>query len=597
MKGTVAHDAVTQSAEFTTATPFTFSHTPVGIPKGILVAITRTGAATDYVSAVTYGGLAMTRTQFASDAAGEPGSAYLYFLGSGIPTGTQTVSISTDGNAGAKRATCVSVTAWHDTRVVASGLLGGDQADPQIALDGGIDAVLRYAFIFSGQNLSSALTEVNGTRIHDQSFAGGTKVSVGLVGTSATGSVTVGWTSTIEDVAMVAAAIDDPVDQTATYQAIINAAPNGTAGSPTVIDLPSGTYRIDGGLLMDNRQHLRLTCSTGVFTAWTSWSSADLGLGSRIHFEIIRCTDVVGLFMRIEGPNTGRDPDNPLYALYAGSLETDHAFALRSGSVDSGWEDCSFREVWGDGCYVGFQNDGIANEDVWVKRLDGLYPGRQCLALTHVVGFLGEDITIDFGARSGLDIEPNHANDKVWNVQLTRLSIGSQFNPYAITGSSNGALPQRQDITLTDCSTIRCASNHPAVLASRDPSTNLVIEGLVDTRQPSIYGLNISGAWENVTIRNCEVTTSNNTPATYAVNSNVTGSLVVQDNVFNGKPGTEGFDNLANFLQTPASYVHCGNVWAMGTQFDVPCNAGSPVPRPGAGLVMSEGRAVILKKG
>src|SRR4026208_2554961 len=102
----IAHDAATQSSSWTTTPdPFTFSHTPVGTPRGVIVMITiNAESGLDHITGVTYGGVAMARVTngFAQDTVTEPGSSYLYFLGSGIPTGTQTVSIDHTAASGAK---------------------------------------------------------------------------------------------------------------------------------------------------------------------------------------------------------------------------------------------------------------------------------------------------------------------------------------------------------------------------------------------------------------------------------------------------------------------------------------------------------------
>src|SRR5687768_12669803 len=89
----VAFDAVTESSTFTTADPFTFDHTPVGVPKGVLVFIDHGTEGTDLIDgAVTCDGIAMTRVRDAFDTSSEPGGVYAYFLGTGIPNETLTIS-------------------------------------------------------------------------------------------------------------------------------------------------------------------------------------------------------------------------------------------------------------------------------------------------------------------------------------------------------------------------------------------------------------------------------------------------------------------------------------------------------------------------
>lgn len=365
--------------------------------------------------------------------------------------------------------------------------------------------------------------------------------------------------------------VADGTDQTENFRALIASYPDGTLASPTVINLPAGTYRIDGGMQISDRSHLRINGpSSGTpFVAYSNLDSVALGISPQIGCGMTRCTNVVWSYVRWEGPNTNDDASNPGYALYSEARANDHCFAIRSGCVDCGFQNCSGKNAYGDGLYVGYHNDGIANDGCFAKFLTVEHCGRQGFGLTHATDFLMEDSSFDWCGRSGLDIEPNHQFDKVWDVIIRRTSMGSQFYPWVIGGASNGALPQRKNVTLENCTTIRCASNHPAVLANRSPSDGtLTVTGLTDTRNSNRYGLIITGGWPNATITGCTVTTARNTPVSYAVQSSVTGTLTVQNNTFNGKPGTEGFDQLIEQVVAPATLVKSGNVWAMGTQSD-----------------------------
>jgi hypothetical protein len=84
---------------------FNWTHTPVGTPKGVWVVIPQDTGQTDEVTAVTYGGVAMERVIagsptnpiFRDGVGGDDGGIYEYFLGSGIPTGAQTVAVTVNG--------------------------------------------------------------------------------------------------------------------------------------------------------------------------------------------------------------------------------------------------------------------------------------------------------------------------------------------------------------------------------------------------------------------------------------------------------------------------------------------------------------------
>src|SRR3989337_2192929 len=95
----IAHDATgTFGTTPDTASPMSWSHDPVGTPRGITVLIV-TNSTSDTVTAVDYGGTAMTRGIW-QNVAGENGSAYAYFLGASVPaTDPATVTVSFTGTA------------------------------------------------------------------------------------------------------------------------------------------------------------------------------------------------------------------------------------------------------------------------------------------------------------------------------------------------------------------------------------------------------------------------------------------------------------------------------------------------------------------
>jgi len=210
---TVAHDAFTQSATWTnTPDPFTFSHTPTGTPRGVLVLITvNLEAGADAITSVTYGGVTMTRASpgFANDTAGEPGSAYAYFLGAAIPTGAQTVSINHSAGAGVKVACCITVTADADTVLAVSATISEDATDPRTALDSGADSALRYCVINSGHGVVGNLALLAGMSAVASTDHGARVTRFDRQTTASSGSFTTGYTATIEDVAFVAVAIEE----------------------------------------------------------------------------------------------------------------------------------------------------------------------------------------------------------------------------------------------------------------------------------------------------------------------------------------------------------------------------------------------------
>lgn len=211
VKPTVSHDAVTDGGTFTTTTPATFTHTPNGTPRGVLVFVEHGTPSTDIVTSVTYGGVTMTRVGIAQDAAGEPGAVYAYFLGKGIPTGAQTVSIVHSGSATVKHASAVSVTAPGDCACVAgASVLTADQANPQIAVDTGSSVGVRYDVIYSGLDDPTSLTILAGmTALVSKDF-GAFSSRVDRQTAASSGSYTIGYTAASDDVAMLAFGIICP---------------------------------------------------------------------------------------------------------------------------------------------------------------------------------------------------------------------------------------------------------------------------------------------------------------------------------------------------------------------------------------------------
>lgn len=224
----VAYDAYSDAGEFTAATdPKTWTHTPVGTPRGAVVLIQQTGTASDFVNgAVTYGGVAMTRVPtngFAQDTSVEAASVYAYFVGAGLPTGAQTVSIDHDnGIFGTKHAICVTLTGAADLEVVASAKLENDAANPSVSLDSGARVAIKLFNLYSGQNALASITNPAGiTRVSALKYAAGNFCHVyGYRTTPGTGSETVSQTATSDDVAMIGLAISevDAVAVAASYQ-------------------------------------------------------------------------------------------------------------------------------------------------------------------------------------------------------------------------------------------------------------------------------------------------------------------------------------------------------------------------------------------
>lgn len=210
---TVAFDA--QSALNTFTTTNSFTHTPVGTPKGILVLIAEAVGVTDVISTVTYGGVGLTQIQYlAGTGFAEPGGAYIFFLGGpGIPTGAQTVAITVTSGTTVKVAWCVSVTALQPTTSVsASGTVGNTSlANPSITLGtGGSFAGFCAAVLFSGQNAPASITAGANFTLLTATTDFGNQSAVAERANGLTGAnVVAAFTATADDVVMAAIALTE----------------------------------------------------------------------------------------------------------------------------------------------------------------------------------------------------------------------------------------------------------------------------------------------------------------------------------------------------------------------------------------------------
>jgi len=148
---TVAHDAEIESVRTGTTDPMTWTHTPVGVPRAIIVAFTHGASSTDHVLSVTYGGVAMTRIVRATDTATEPGASELWFLGRDIPTGAQTISAdlasaTTDDIQGVSW----SLTATGDCEITDFGSINENAANPTVLMEKFGREGLSYCAMYGG---------------------------------------------------------------------------------------------------------------------------------------------------------------------------------------------------------------------------------------------------------------------------------------------------------------------------------------------------------------------------------------------------------------------------------------------------------------
>jgi len=233
-------------------TTFSWTHTPVGTPRGILV-FCHTGAqaSSQTVTGVTYSGVTMAAAGSANLTAGENGNVTGWFLGESVPTGAQTVTVTilTDGGSNIY-GTSISLTAAADTSVLGTNnsINSSSSANPSSTLAlGSVSAFVAMAFR-SGQGAVSGITPLTNwtdiLEVDDGAETGGT-YRYNIIGST---DVTVGWTQTADDAVALAVAIREGAPKTITAGAGSYAI-TGTAATPKLarkIAADAGSYAVTG---------------------------------------------------------------------------------------------------------------------------------------------------------------------------------------------------------------------------------------------------------------------------------------------------------------------------------------------------------------
>jgi hypothetical protein len=199
----------TESIRTATTDPYTFTHTPTGTPKGIVLCAVHGVSATDHISGVTYGGVAMSRVVRATDTVTEPGAAEIWFLGAGIPTGAQTVSIDlTSATTDDFQFVCITLLTndGGDTEVVDSDGVSENVANPSVTLQYNGRVAAAVGVLYGGGADGSVFTpNANCSTIEDHDL-GNFYAEVIKQTTPGNADFTIGGTSGTDDVAFVAAA-------------------------------------------------------------------------------------------------------------------------------------------------------------------------------------------------------------------------------------------------------------------------------------------------------------------------------------------------------------------------------------------------------
>lgn len=209
----IAYDAKSTKAGSST---LTWTHTPAGTPKGVVVFVTA-GLAQSTISGVTYGGVTMDELAGSPMIHGiETGVIHAYFLGANIPTGAQTV-VATSIVSTIKGAICITLTATAGTTTVQAintNIDSNSVENPSATFSiGGVTCFVVESG-WSGQDAIAGVAPNSGWTSQLEYDLG---TSVGLTysyNTVYSDDVTIGWTQAAEDAMCLAVAIAEVTSST-----------------------------------------------------------------------------------------------------------------------------------------------------------------------------------------------------------------------------------------------------------------------------------------------------------------------------------------------------------------------------------------------
>lgn len=207
----IAYDYYTAGTPGTGAISWT--HTPAGTPRGVLVFVMQYNNATDQVTGVTYGGVTMTELTGSPllKATGETGAVYAYFLGADVPTGNQTVAVSVNATGTNKSAVCFTVTGSDTIAIQESDatITSDSVSNPSTTLAlGGLNGWCAIGFVSGVVNVAgiTPLTDWTGSYEYDDGAGQHGSYRYNTVGTT---DVTAGWTQGADDAIAIAVALKE----------------------------------------------------------------------------------------------------------------------------------------------------------------------------------------------------------------------------------------------------------------------------------------------------------------------------------------------------------------------------------------------------
>ena len=206
----IAYDAITSSGYGSSVDGASWTHTPTGTPKGVIVFVVNLGS-TDFVTGVTYGGVAMSQVAGSplAKATGETFIVYCFFLGAGITAGNQTVAVSWSGNQ-TRECLCISLVAAGNTEVVDTTTISSDSViDPSATLSLGGFSCFCVEMFGSRQTGVEFITPFANWTARVEVDEGVKTHGCYTYDVIDTADVTMGWTQTADDAVCIGVAVKE----------------------------------------------------------------------------------------------------------------------------------------------------------------------------------------------------------------------------------------------------------------------------------------------------------------------------------------------------------------------------------------------------
>lgn len=198
----------TASAGASNTLTLSWGHIPVtSTPQGVGLFVTYAPSSLTLVTTVRYGGVELTRRALARDSTTEPGVTEFWYLGAGVPTGTQAFNVVRSTGTAGMWGVGFTVSASFSTTVAQSIIVEDNTSLNEKTLNT-IQVGVRFAGAYYG-GAAPPTTGANSTTIHTIDY-GAYGASVVRETTAGSGDRVVGFAAgTADDVAAIYVAIDE----------------------------------------------------------------------------------------------------------------------------------------------------------------------------------------------------------------------------------------------------------------------------------------------------------------------------------------------------------------------------------------------------